>query len=186
MTTTSPATKHEAALFPAWLATVDAQRDMARLVARTIADTLSAQLPGAAYLTLMIQEDTERDEHLFPESVRDTAGDVLFDFEGHMPPLGPEHAELRAQWGNLAPDDPFALRTMLRYLYINGAVFDRLPEDLDDSGDDDEVPCLLLSAEARPHEWEHEGEDTWDVEARRLRPYSAAKPKTAAPKGTRL
>ncbi|GAA4981405.1 hypothetical protein [Kitasatospora paranensis] len=172
---TSPATEHQTAPIPAWLATVDAQRSLARLVARTIADTLTTQFPGAAYLTLMIQEETPRDWQLFPENVRNATGDVLFDFEGAMPPLGPEHAELRAQWGHLAPNDPFALRTMLRYLHINGAVFDRLPEDLDDSDDDEVRLCLLLSAEARPHKWEHEGDDPWDVETRRLRPYSAAK-----------
>ncbi|MFB8236137.1 hypothetical protein ACFC58_06255 [Kitasatospora purpeofusca] len=168
----------------AWLDTATAQRARARDVAQLIADTLAAQFPGAAYLTLWLDEDTPRGWELFTNAVRDDSGAALFDFDEDLPALGPEHAELARRWGNRDYRNGFTLRAVLRELYIAGAVFDRLPEDLeeelDEFGEDDEVLCLLLSSEARPREWQHEGPDDWGVEARRLRPYSAADPRRAS------
>ena len=158
----------------AWMHTASAQRSMAQLVARTVADTLAAQIPGAAYLTLTIQEeDTPRDRELFPATVRDAAGQILFAFEDELPALGSEHVELRAQWGDLDPDDAFALRTLLRWLYIAGAVFDHFPTDLlgEDDDAEEDMLCLPLSQQARPERAHVEGEDHWGVETRRLRPY---------------
>jgi hypothetical protein len=162
----------------AWRQAAEAQRRAARDVGRTIADTLSVQFPGAAYLTLKVQEDTPRDWELFPETVRDPAGHVLFDFATDLPPLPPEHGELRKQWGALNPANAFDVRALLRFLYIAGAVFDRLPEDLEGEDDDAEQErlCLLLSPQARPATWEAEDPDHWQVEARRLRPYAVARP----------
>ncbi len=163
--------------FTAWLAAAEAQRKQARRVARLVADTLAVQFPGAAYLTLYVEDENPRDWHLLLQDVRDGVGAVLFDFRvgAQMPDLGPEHDELRSSWGDLDCANDTDLRAVVRLLYIAGAVYDRLPVDLDDSSEDEEVLCMLLSAEARPYEW-CQYPDRWGVEERRLRPYCAAGP----------
>ncbi|MFJ5927969.1 hypothetical protein ACIQF6_35780 [Kitasatospora sp. NPDC092948] len=175
--TTDPAATHSP--LADWHAATQTQRELARDVARLIADTLSAMFPGAAYLTMMIDEDADRDWELGLDTVRDGSGAPLlvFDDDSDLPELGPEHEELGRRWGSLNHRSPLDLLGVLRDLYNAGAVFDRLPLDLDLDdyfGDDDEVVCMLLSPEGRPYEWELPDPDNWNVGSRRLRPYRAA------------
>lgn len=153
-----------------WEESAAAQRTAARGVARLIADTLRAQLPGAAYLVLTSDPEHERATCLFPHSVRDEAGAVLYDFEDHLLPPVEHGTPLSAAWADLSPRDAFDLRFILRCLYTAGAVFDTYPADLRADGDPEEesLPCLLLSPAARP-ELQYENDE--DAGQRLLRPY---------------
>ncbi|MFJ1757597.1 hypothetical protein [Kitasatospora sp. NPDC088134] len=182
--TTDPVETHSA--LAAWRAVTLAQRELARDIARLIADTLAAMFPGAAYLTMTIDDDADPDCELFPDTVRDGSGTVLlaFDDDTDLPELGPEHEELDRRWGSFNYRSPLSLRGVLRNLFHAGAVFDRLPLDLDLDdyyGDDEEVVCMLLSPEGRPYEWELPSPDNWDVGSRGLRPYCAAPQSTGRP-----
>ncbi|MET9778606.1 hypothetical protein ABZ023_30880 [Streptomyces sp. NPDC006367] len=141
-------------------------------MAHLVADTLRAQFPQAAYLVLWIDPERDLATDLFPSSIRDGEGKILTDFTDadSLPPLPARHP-LRARWGSHDPADAFQIRHVLRTLRVSGAVFDDFPEDLRNEGDGEgEIPCLLLSPQARPERWETENEDHRE---RLLRPYSA-------------
>jgi hypothetical protein len=158
-----------------WSRTVHAQRAAARDVARLVADTLRGQFPQAAYLVLWIDPERDLATDLFPSSIRDAEGQILTDFmeAAPLPPL-PAKDPLRALWGGHDPADAFQVRHVLRTLRLSGATFDNFPEDLRNEGDDEgDIPCLLLSPQARPERWEPEDDDHRE---RLLRPYSAPQP----------
>ncbi|MGW2421476.1 hypothetical protein ACWC0C_19880 [Streptomyces sp. NPDC001709] len=158
-----------------WMEAVRAQRAAAQGVARLIADTLRVQFPQAAYLVLWIDHERDTATDLFPDSIRDAGGRILTDFTeaDPLPPLPGAHP-LRALWGSHEPADVFQVRHLLRTLRLGGGDFDNFPEDLrNDQDDEGDIPCLLLSGEARPERWEAEDEDHSE---RLLRPYTAPRP----------
>jgi hypothetical protein len=148
--------------------------DQARGLARTIADTLTAMYPSAAYLVL--ERDEDEPDLLFFDSIRDVTGRILCDFE--PPSLLPEltDRELREAWGELDPRTPRNLLNVIRRLSDVGGCFDFLPDSADHEDDpgDLDLLCLLLSDQAEPGLWDWGGEAI-------LRPYSAPRPPTGAP-----
>ncbi|NUK53368.1 hypothetical protein HRW14_24460 [Streptomyces lunaelactis] len=145
--------------------------DQARGLARTIADTLTAMYPSAAYLVLERDEDDA--DVLWLHSIRDVTGHVLCDFE--PPSALPEltDAELRLAWGELDPQRPTDLLHLVRRLEDAGGRFDFLPDSAareDDPGDSGpSLLCLLLCDQAEPGLWDWGGDAI-------LRPYSAPRP----------
>ncbi|WP_431921440.1 hypothetical protein [Nonomuraea jabiensis] len=176
---TSPATAFgEAGVEPAWQHSLTGLYGLGHQMARLIADTLRLQFPDAAYLVLFIDEEMEdRDYELFPHSIRDANGEIIYDFsDACLPPIDDERA--KSAWGHLNPRDAFQLRWLLRQLYIVGHRFDNLPEDLLHEEDGEVAPpCLLLSEQARPHQWEPTSpQDIERLGPRLLRPCCAPRP----------
>ncbi|MGW0334297.1 hypothetical protein ACWD0J_20920 [Streptomyces sp. NPDC003011] len=165
-----------------WTQTLQSQRADARGVARLVADTLRVQFPQAAYLVLFIDDDRDMATDLFPDSLRDAEGQILNDFDSpKLPPL-PEDSPLRPLWGTHSPTDLFQVRHILRTLRLSGAAFDDYPEDLRTEKDDEGyIPCLLLSSQARPEQWNYDDDD--DDRERLLRPYSAPDPQQSGAAG---
>ncbi|UYQ60656.1 hypothetical protein [Streptomyces peucetius] len=120
--------------------------DQARGLARTIADTLPAMYPSAAYLVMERDED-DRDV-LWLHSIRDITGHILCDFEpgsSALPDL--TDTELRQAWGELDPHRPSDLLHLVRRPEDVGGCFDFLPDSAereDDPGDSGpSLLCLL-------------------------------------------
>jgi len=78
--------------------------DQARGLARTIADTLTAMYPSAAYLVL--ERDEDDPDVLWLHSIRDITGGIvrLRTRLGRLPGL--TDADLRQAWGELDPQLP--------------------------------------------------------------------------------
>lgn len=151
--------------------------DQARGLARTIADTLTAMYPSAAYLVLERDEDDA--DVLWLHSIRDVTGGILCDFEPASAALpGLTDADLRQAWGELDPQLPGDLLDLVRRMGDVGGCFDFLPDSAerdDDPGDSGpSLLCLLLSDQAEPGLWDWGGEAI-------LRPCSAPRPPTTAP-----
>ncbi|MFF2386982.1 hypothetical protein [Streptomyces sp. NPDC058108] len=160
--------------WPAFLETTDRLRGAAKALARLIADTLTTQIDGAAYLIL---EDDEHGDALWLHSVLDAGGRTLFAFsDGTTLPAVADDSSFRAAWGQLDPGDPASLELAVHGLRQARAVFDSVPDDLPCDAITDDHSCLLLSTDARPgcwdFGWDFDGEDA----LRLVRPYSASRP----------
>lgn len=153
----------------------EAALDQARGLARTIADTLTAMYPSAAYLVL--ERDDDDSDVLWLHSIRDVSGGLLCDFASAALP-GLADAELRQAWGELDPEQPWNLLHLIRRMEHVGGCFDFLPDSAerdDDPGDSGpSLLCMLLSDQAEPGLWNWGGEKI-------LRPYSAPRPTASAP-----
>ncbi|MEU5476681.1 hypothetical protein [Streptomyces mirabilis] len=161
-----------------WTQALENQRTAARGIARLVADTLRTQFPQAAYLVLFIDDEHDLATDLFPNSIRDANGRTLNDFSSSLLPPLPADSPLLALWGSYSPIDAFQVRHVLRTLRLSGAAFDDYPADLRTEDDDEGfIPCLLLSSQARPEEWERDEDDR----ERLLRPYSAPHPQRPGP-----
>lgn len=134
-----------------------ARTELARtnhLVARLLADTLTAQLPDAVYLIL--DHDDSHNDRLTLDRICDHAGCTLHRFTGdpgadRLPDL-PDAHPLRIAWQGhgMDPCDPHTLARVVRDLAADGGVFaDELPDDLDSEDAPTEQPCLALTATAR-------------------------------------
>ncbi|MEU9064973.1 hypothetical protein AB0D13_40635 [Streptomyces sp. NPDC048430] len=145
-----------------------AARDQARGLARTIADTLTAMYPDAAYLVMHHDED----EVLWLHGIRDTV--VVCDFEEAALAAPVADSELRRAWGDLDPQQPRHLLHLVRRLEDVGGCFDILPDTAyhDSDNGEDGLLCLLLSEQAVPELWDWGGDEL-------LRPYSAPRPDNA-------
>ncbi|GAA3372307.1 hypothetical protein GCM10017744_103300 [Streptomyces antimycoticus] len=142
-------------------------------LARTIADTLTAMYPTAAYLAL--ERDGDDRDRLWLHSIRDITGRILWDTASSSPLPALADAELRQAWGRMDPCVPSNLGGLINSLAAVGALFDFLPDAAaheDDPKDPDpDLLCLTLSDQAEPGLW------WWDGDAL-LRPYSAPRPAT--------
>ncbi|MER5638252.1 hypothetical protein ABT095_14985 [Kitasatospora sp. NPDC002227] len=117
--------------------------------ARTVAATLAAQFPGAAYL--VVERNHDVDEAPRPHSVLGPEGRVLHRFDESRLPTVP--ADLAALWAPADPVQEEVLTDLLVLLASFGFDFDDLPEDLPELADEDfplRVECLLLSEKGRP------------------------------------
>lgn len=162
---------------PAWPAFTDAMdrlREHSQSLARLIADTLTGQFDGAAYLIL---EHDEHDEFSCLHSVLAADGRTLFPFADRavLPALA-EDSPLRGAWGQLDPADPRSLLMAAQGLHQARAVFDDVPDDLPCEDITDDHTCLLLSAEARPGCWLFGWDFDGEAAGRLVRPYSAPRP----------
>ncbi|MFI6689026.1 hypothetical protein [Streptomyces sp. NPDC050485] len=149
----------------------------ARGLARTIADTLTAMYPGAAYLVLRWDQD---DDVLWLQSIRNTTGVILCDFDtpAELPEL--TDTDLRQAWGDLDPRQPVNLLALIRLMEDTGGRLDFLPETAEHEDDPHEGPslvCILLSEKAEPGLWDWGGTAV-------LRPYSAPEPPALRTEGT--
>jgi hypothetical protein len=161
-----------------WTQALENQRTAARGIARLVADTLRTQFPEAAYFVLFIDDERDLATDLFPASIRDANGRTLNDLSSDKLPSLPADSPLLALWGNYSPTDVFQVRHVLRTLRLSGAAFDDYPTDLRTEHDDEGfIPCLLLSSQARPEEWDRDEDDR----ERLLRPYSAPHPQQPGP-----
>ncbi|MFF4276198.1 hypothetical protein [Streptomyces sp. NPDC001536] len=160
-----------------WESATSAVCGVGNRLARTLADTLRALYPSAAYLVM------ERDEHnddLSPHSIRDDQGKILYRFSYEWPRDGYPPYEnrlpdtfrlMRAVWDPYDPENPAHVAELIDQLQRFGCLFDHMPHDLPAPDNPNRrEPCLLLSETARPERWEAGGV---------LRPYSAPRPEQA-------
>lgn len=132
--------------------------------ARTVAATLSAQFPGAAYLVVERSDDV--DEAPLLHSVLGASGLALHRFDGSRLPSVP--VGLAELWSPADPSREEVLAELLVLLASFGFGFDELPEDLPELPDESSqlrVECLLLSGEGRPFRGE-----PWPRTLRPVRP----------------
>lgn len=158
------------------------QQDDAQGLALLIADTLRAQIPGAAYLVFHVDDsyDAETGRDLELHSVRAADGTVLHTFHDLLPvPDAGRHREIARAWRDARlPRTGQDLAGLMQPMRAAGLVFDDYPEQLHLYGhpvlgnDPEHVLCMLLSDSAHPEQW-----DLKDVFGPRLlRPYGTPLP----------
>ncbi|WP_329155766.1 hypothetical protein OIU91_41135 (plasmid) [Streptomyces sp. NBC_01456] len=149
----------------AWRRAQEDQQQDAQGLALLIADTLRAQIPGAAYLVFHINDsyeaETGRDLEL--HSVRGTDGRVLHGFrDDSLPGLGLDrHRELVHAWRDAGlPRTGADLNALMQPMRAAGLVLDDYPEPLYLQGhpcyrnDTEHLLCMLLSDSAHPEQWD--------------------------------
>ncbi|MFJ2745251.1 hypothetical protein ACIO3O_36965 [Streptomyces sp. NPDC087440] len=103
---------------PTALELLDEARERLRAASRAmlplIGETVRAQFPDAAYLVL---HRSVTDEALYLVDVRDSFGNILWDFPGlleYAPFPAPVPEAVKAQWGAADARDPGVVLTLIR------------------------------------------------------------------------
>jgi hypothetical protein len=165
-----------------WRRTQEDQQHDAQGLALLIADTLRAQVPGAAYLVFHINDsyDAETGRDLELHSVRAADGVALHGFHDPLPGLDTDRdRELVHAWQDAGlPRTDSDLAALMQPMRAAGLVLDDYPEQLHMYGhpvygnDAEHSLCMLLSDSAHPEQW-----DLQEVFGPRLlRPYGTPLP----------